>query len=575
MNDMKALFPAKMYLFSCLLLAICFSCSKSAKELETLFNQVESIVEQQPDSALALLNTILFPEDLKESRYNQFLLLQIQAKDKSYQDITSDTIIFKVKEYYIQKNDYPNASLAAYYCGRVLYEQKEYEKAIQTFLETANHAKKINNETLEGLCLYSIGEIHYNQYLFDNAIEKFKSALSCYSKFPEKYKRISQTFNIIANSFFINKQRDSAFVYYDKALQVAKKHNDIEEQITILQNTGAAYKEINNLQLAKENLLTAKAMITDKENAFVFFNLAQVYNDLNIKDSAEYYINTALPLFSEDKNKSSLAGVYGLLSRMEEKNKNLEKALDYQRKYTKQISAIFGERKDENIAEIQKKFDFEPIQNEKNKLLVQRQWIFLIISVLFFAIVSISFYLYRKYYQDKTERLKLQIHLSALEQNNLELQELTNSLNKKESISKALLFENLEIFKRANSMEYDLEIKKTEAVSHIEHVRRIKEILYGKQDYDWDTLYRVLDNVYHNRFSEIRQEYPCLTEEEFKIVCLTCSDFDNIKITYILGRRISEHTVQQRKSQIRHKLGIENRGDMKVFFNIKSPDKKK
>jgi hypothetical protein len=99
---MKTILRPQKIILSCLLMSVCFSCARQASDVDVLFNTVDCIIDQQPNSALPLLYTVLFPENLKENRYNKFMLLLIQAKDKSYKDITSDIIIFKVKDYYVQ-----------------------------------------------------------------------------------------------------------------------------------------------------------------------------------------------------------------------------------------------------------------------------------------------------------------------------------------------------------------------------------------------------------------------------------------------------------------------------------------
>ena len=87
-----------LYFYNCLLILVLvftsFSCSEQEGTKDILV-QVENIVEQQPDSALRLLNFILFPENLDKSRFNKYNLLQIEAKDKDYKDITSDTIVLQ------------------------------------------------------------------------------------------------------------------------------------------------------------------------------------------------------------------------------------------------------------------------------------------------------------------------------------------------------------------------------------------------------------------------------------------------------------------------------------------------
>ena len=123
-----------IYLLINVLLLISYACSQQ-QGVNDILVQAENIVEQQPDSALQLLNSVLFPEDLDKSRFNKYNLLLLQAKDKDYKDITSDTIIFAVKNYYLQKKDNLNAAMAAYYCGRVWHERNNMNEAVKAYME--------------------------------------------------------------------------------------------------------------------------------------------------------------------------------------------------------------------------------------------------------------------------------------------------------------------------------------------------------------------------------------------------------------------------------------------------------
>jgi hypothetical protein len=127
--------------FVMILLSFSF-CSKQKNDVKGILDKAENIIEQQPDSALRLLNTVLFPEELSKSRFNEYNLLLIQAKDKSDRDITSDTVIFTIKDYYVQKKDYPNAALAAFYCGRVRHEQKTWKKQSMLTMKQKNGQTK-------------------------------------------------------------------------------------------------------------------------------------------------------------------------------------------------------------------------------------------------------------------------------------------------------------------------------------------------------------------------------------------------------------------------------------------------
>jgi len=113
------------------LLLLFFSCDRKNKEVEKLFIQVEHLIEQNPDSALTLLESIEYPEDLSPKNYANYLLLYTKSKDKSDISIAEDTLIHIPVSYFLQKNDIPKIALAYFYLGRVDYQQKENKKAMQ------------------------------------------------------------------------------------------------------------------------------------------------------------------------------------------------------------------------------------------------------------------------------------------------------------------------------------------------------------------------------------------------------------------------------------------------------------
>ncbi len=103
---------------------ICLACNTKHNTADQYLKEAEQIVEINPDSTLSLLDSILIPENLKGKRYYDFLLLQVKAKDKSNKNISEDTTIFDVKNYYIKNNDLDKATMASFYSGRVLEVQK-------------------------------------------------------------------------------------------------------------------------------------------------------------------------------------------------------------------------------------------------------------------------------------------------------------------------------------------------------------------------------------------------------------------------------------------------------------------
>lgn len=81
-------FKGYLCYFACLwMILIISSCRRNSTDAREILTKLEQIVEQKPDSVLLILDSIIDPYILNKEDNNKFLLLQIQAKDKSYKDI--------------------------------------------------------------------------------------------------------------------------------------------------------------------------------------------------------------------------------------------------------------------------------------------------------------------------------------------------------------------------------------------------------------------------------------------------------------------------------------------------------
>lgn len=162
-----------LYLTILVITVSLISCTDKQDYAEQL-SWAKGVIEEYPDSALIILDSIIVFE-LNDRQINDYNLLYIQAKDKTYKDISSDMVIFQVKKYFLSKNDYDNSALATYYCGRILQGQNKNKESMNEYLEAEGYAKNSNNN-LNVLIQYNIGELFQKQLLATNAIQRFLSA---------------------------------------------------------------------------------------------------------------------------------------------------------------------------------------------------------------------------------------------------------------------------------------------------------------------------------------------------------------------------------------------------------------
>jgi hypothetical protein len=127
----------------------------------------------------------------------------------------------------------------------------------------------------------------------------------------------------------------------------------------------------------------------------------------------------------------------------------------------------------------------------------------------------------------------------------------------KEKMSCKIIQENI---KKAMIFYYSIDLRKG-SIS-CEKFQAIVKVLIPKDEKN-----NMLDDInilYDKLFDRIKIRYPELTEQEFKITCMTCISFDNTVIALLLD--LDKRIIERSTSEIRKKLKIEYRGDIKTFI---------
>lgn len=529
-----------LFLFGSLVL----SCNGDRRKFDNLLKKAENLLEIHPDSTLKFLDSIQNPYILSKGQHARYILCLVQAKDKCDKDITSDTLVFQSRDYFKETKRIKELALAEFYCGKVLQAKGNRDKAIEAYLEAGAIARKLDDKGLIGLSEFFCGQLNYEQHLFDEAIIYMKKASFNFSQTEGKYKNQVVSYNYIGNSFLIKQLPDSAFFYYNEGLFIAKQHNDSANQLNIKQNIGVAYLKLGDIQKAKKSLMDALTLSSgEPQKAKAYLNLAEVYFREGKKDSALLYSNLSLRFATN--NTLSLVSVYRLLAKIEEKAGNYSQALTYYESYTKNLAQVLKEKENSNILDIQKRYDFELLTNANNELLIQRQW-FVIGFILFLAITFFAFY-----YNRRENNMAMLI----AEQQIFQLKEMVNKkaeISPKSDELRETLFRQLDIVKKISLMENYL--KGEEKTKGKEVLKKINEIIYGQNDYNWDVFIEMANALYDNFLGHLRNSFSDLSETELLICCLSKIGMNNMEISLLL--KTTQNAVQKRKSVIRQKTGM-------------------
>ena len=103
------------YFLFLLLFLVTFGACSDPKHITEPLHRAEALMNEDPDSAWAVLNAIS-PDEMGQNRTRAlYALLYTQAQDKTYRDETNDSLISIAVDYYRDTDDARHKFLSFYY----------------------------------------------------------------------------------------------------------------------------------------------------------------------------------------------------------------------------------------------------------------------------------------------------------------------------------------------------------------------------------------------------------------------------------------------------------------------------
>ena len=258
------------------------SCSSSVKS--PLLLSADSLMEIYPDSALSILESISSPQKLPRADRALYALLLTQARHKNYIALEDDSLIKTAVEYYGDKKKSVRAAKAHYYWGATYGEKGYTSFAVDEYL-TAIRLMPVRDEFL-AMIYDNLADCYEKDDLYDIAIEAYRQAYQILEGGSQ------QTYPLrgIARICLLQNKKDSALLYYQKALDYALAEQDSSLIGVLYHDLAMVYNEKKDYVQADKYV--SKAMIMQGDDAVnVCLSKAQIMLNLNKLDSASYFFS--------------------------------------------------------------------------------------------------------------------------------------------------------------------------------------------------------------------------------------------------------------------------------------------
>ena len=456
----------------------------------------------------------------------------LQRADSVYGEGENDTVLFipglaEASSYFAEKKQYDKAALSALYNG---YAEKDYDKdeAMSSFKEAEHYGKIAHDSLAVARAQFQMGRLLYYEGSVMAGLVYSKKADKSFGK---HYVERAMALNGIASSYIMLCNFDSARICLDKSLSYADMGESEDARKKALNNYAVLFKLQGEYDKALYYLRQVKPD-NDEQRVLNYLNVGNLFMVSGKIDSAEFYYENLEQLLdlSKVKNETDVkletkCAAYEDLFNLAEQQGDWEKAVGFRKEYEELLFKLFNNINQKNNYRIQKKYDYESLQNALNRKVANRQRVIVIVCGLL-LLLTFALIVLRHRIAVKTKQ-----EAEAKERALFYIQQYYDTLSKQgKTMQKvAIVMEN------KNDKTLLDELRKT---------------VFGKKN-PWDAIEEVFFKLHPEERQNMDRMYPGLTELERKDLILSHFDVSRQDEALLLDTNI--HSIDKLRQKNKEK----------------------
>ena len=513
------------------------ACTHSGRDSKLV--QAETLMQKFPDSALHLLQEIR-PEELnslEDQAYHALLLTEV--KDKNFIQQTEDSLIRIAVQYYDSTKNIPMQARSYYYLGCIWRDKDNHPEALKEFFKAIFYSKKANDNKLTGYIYNNIANLYLSQRLNEQA----DSIYQITEKLAIQEKDSNLWADVLSQRGTIDINRGKR--YYNEAeqkiLTAFKVSCHIAQKSMIAKTAYSLSLLYGRMNMGEKAVKFAKLNIIHQDNPNVtyrdFLILEEAYYKVSQYDSALIFLNKSL---CSDDNYTK-AGAYMRLADIAQKQGNLKKALEMERKYSAHLDSAQQKQQSAAIVTTEKNILIQRKQSEFKTNLEQLYCYIATGTAFFLASFLVLLKCYKRkviYYKQKEMEMSKKLE-EMLRQKNEQISFLQKEIaqHRHSQTEKQTLKEEL------HTLKTERQALLKESYEHSGVCVKMKRIIqsYKKTDKsnerfdeeDWKQLIAETDIRWNDITIRLAAKYP-LSQDEIYLCCLHLTDIPTSHFRYLM-----------------------------------------
>lgn len=559
-------------LYTALLALLLFpSCRRQSGDIDSFLHNAESLMNEHPEDALSIIRHIDRRKIYSSASEARYALLYSQALDKNYVDVTSDSLTAVAVNYYDRHGTKHERAMAHYYQGRVFSNAGNFDAAIRSYSLAEDAASGTDDYYLLGLINNAVGNLHFEQYDLDEALQRDQQAASFFHRAQSPYNE-ALAYIGVGTVYSLKGDNVNVEKAYNKAIEIYKELNATDKILPLYEDIIIETKLNTGIDLSsiKRDLRHYYTIYNNGRIPIQSMGLWQgIYLKANELDSARLCGEIILRN-RQAFNAHKIAGCYSLLERVEMARGNYPEAYRYVKQYIAMMDSINQEKEAALVLELEQKYR-NRILNQSYENLKQhndQQRIITGLVLLFSLSLLVAGLLYLRKWR---ENAALKMRQAEAEKESLgracrELQEQLGTVGDRVDADDE---QERQLF---NALEERMVVLR----NWVDKAETMKPALFMKSFRDYMTvnvkskhalsdLQYVVNRKYYGVVDYLKAHYPELRKQDLDLCCLLCFGFSQHGICYLYNYE-DIGSFYNKRSRLRKKLGLSPERTLESFI---------
>lgn len=535
------------------------------RQTKSLLQDVETYIQERPDSALRVLRKVDSLTLNTKSLRARYSLLFAMALDKNYIDTTALSILEPTVAYYERSGSPEDKMLSYYYLGRIYANRKDYPNAV-IFYSRALRESSEEDYYHKGLAYEALANAYSASFNTEEELRNAIFAHDCFEKMGDKNLALSRY--KIAQAYHNNEQFDLADSLYSSVYSGLDSTSKLafyamEDQVCndLQQEKPEVKRDLRLLEYVAEHRGNL-TLTSYYEYAYLLLLIGEKVTAENI-----------LSQLSESEESVETMEIRYRIAEYEENDEEaltlLKSLLSYQNDVVKKqlAQSVFKAQSDYYRLNAE-------VSEQKSTIANQRSIIFLIVGLMIVGSLYIAFMKRKIALSREKERLT-----QAVEESERLLETVMNRAKQEKEERDKNIFDLKSLNEREQDKIKELrdmyvtlyqkrfcEIGKYYDAASSHRLESIKEKAYHDVISSTQTLFEEIASGSEGQkkfearinadlddiVSKIRSDFPKLKDEDIRFICYLIVGFDTSTISFLMD--ITKENVRVKKHRLREKL---------------------